>query len=52
MTIGFILWVAFCVLIGVWANSKGRSGIIWSLVAFFISPLLSGIIVLVLPRKN
>ena len=42
-----VLWIVFALLIGVWANSINRSGIIWGLVSLIISPLITGIILLI-----
>src|SRR4051794_9194127 len=43
-------WFAGAVLVGVIANSKGRSGIGWFLLAALLSPLLSLIAVVAMPR--
>jgi hypothetical protein len=42
MTI-FALWIALSIAVGVWANSRGRSGVGWFFLAALISPLLGAI---------
>ena len=39
----WIFWIGFCILVGYFADKKGRSGVGWGLLAFIISPLLAGI---------
>lgn len=41
---GSIMWLVFCIGIGYYAKSKGRSAIGWGLGAFFFSPILAGLI--------
>ena len=41
-------WLVLCVLIGVWAQKRGRSFGQWSGLALLISPLLAGIILICL----
>jgi hypothetical protein len=41
------LIVVFAALIGVWVNAWGRNGLLWFVIAVFISPLLSGIVLLI-----
>jgi len=38
-----IFWLGLCVLVGYFADKKGRSGIGWAVLSFFISPLFAGI---------
>jgi phosphate/sulfate permease len=45
-----ILAVVFSVLIGFWANAWGRDAIIWFVISAIISPLLSGIILLIIGK--
>lgn len=47
----FALWFIASVVVGVIANSRGRSGGGWFLLAMLLSPLLAGILALVLPSK-
>jgi hypothetical protein len=47
------LWIIGTVVVSILAEKRGRSGAGWSLLAFFIlSPLVCGILLLVLPRKK
>ena len=50
--IEFALWLLLSIVIGVVASSKGRSGIGYFLLSFFLSPLIGLIIVLVLGPKE
>ncbi len=43
-----IIWLIFCIVVGVFANARGRSGIGWGLLAAIISPLLAGIILAIM----
>ncbi|MFZ4286649.1 double zinc ribbon domain-containing protein [Variovorax sp. HJSM1_2] len=43
-----IIWLVFCVLVGKFASSKGRSGATWGILAFLLSPLLMFLILLCL----
>lgn len=40
----FLVFLGFCVAVGMFAQRKGRSGLAWGLASVFISPLLAGII--------
>lgn len=46
--IGF--WFLCAVVVGIVASTFGRSGFVWFLLSIVMSPLLAGILVLVLPR--
>lgn len=46
-----VFWLILCVLIGVYANSKGRSGIGYFFIAALLSPLI-GLIIAVLSSPN
>ena len=46
----FIFWVAFSIIIGVFANQRGRNGVLWVIISTLISPLISGIILFILPN--
>lgn len=48
----FIGWFVFSVVVGVIASSRGRSGIGWTLLALLLSPLIIGLLVIVLPSKR
>lgn len=43
-----LFWLFFSVMVGVYANSKGRSGIGFFFIALIISPLVGFIIALVI----
>jgi hypothetical protein len=44
----FLVWVLFAVLVGVLASNRGRSGLGWGLLSLLLSPILCGIILLVI----
>jgi hypothetical protein len=48
----FLFWIGFAVVVGVAANSRGRNGVGWGLLAAVISPLLAGLLLLAMPRPN
>ena len=52
MELFIISWLLFAGLIAVWAGSRGRSWAGFFLVSFFGSPLLAGIILLVMKDLN
>lgn len=41
---GFLVFIGFCVAVGMFAQKKGRSALGWGLASLLISPLLAGII--------
>jgi hypothetical protein len=43
-----IFWVGFAIIVGIFASRRGRSGFGWFLLSALISPLLAGLLVLVL----
>ena len=45
-------WLFLCVLVGVFANNRGRFGFGWGIVAFMLSPLLGWLVVLALPSAR
>jgi hypothetical protein len=45
-----LLWIALCIVVGVAANARGRSGGGWFFLALIVSPLIAGLLVLALPR--
>jgi hypothetical protein len=47
----FLFWFALAVVVGIAASSRGRSGFGWFLLAVVISPLIAGILVLVLASR-
>jgi hypothetical protein len=50
--LALVFWILLSVGIGFWARSYNRSGLIWGLLAAVISPLLSGIFLLVAGRAE
>ncbi|HBT80069.1 MAG: zinc ribbon domain-containing protein [Selenomonas sp.] len=47
-----VIWLGFCAAVGYYANSKGRSAILWGLLAFVISPLLAGLALALMKDKD
>jgi len=45
-------WLALAVIVGVTANTRGREAVLWFFLAAIISPLIAGLLLLVLPRKD
>jgi hypothetical protein len=45
----FLFWIGFAVVVGVAANTRGRSGLGWFFLALLFSPLLAGLLLLALP---
>lgn len=52
MYVLIFIWLALAVIVGVAANTKGRSGAVWVLLALVISPLIAGLLLLALPRLD
>jgi hypothetical protein len=48
----FIGWIFFSVVVGIGANTRGRHGWGWGLLALLISPLFAGALLLALPRLS
>ena len=49
MTGGVIFFmIMFSIIIGIWANKRGRTGFGWGVLALLISPLIAGIILVIL----
>lgn len=46
------VWLAASVIIGIIANSKGRTGFGYFVLSLFFTPLLIGVLVLALPRAG
>jgi len=46
------LWLGLSIVVWVGASSKGRFGFGWFLLAIIISPLIAGLLVLVLPSRR
>lgn len=47
-----LIWLVLAVIVGVAANTRGRSGFGWFLLAAIISPFLAGLLVLALGPTN
>jgi predicted permease len=52
MEVLLIFWIGFSLVVAVAANTRGRNGLGWFLLALIISPLLAGLFVLALPHKR
>jgi hypothetical protein len=52
MLAALFAWVAFAVIVGVTASARGRVGYGWFLVSLVLSPLITGPLVLALPRHH
>lgn len=46
------IYMVFCIAVGMLAKSRGRGGIRWALIAFFITPLLAGGLVILMRDQN
>jgi hypothetical protein len=44
-----LAWIGIAIVIGVGARSRGRSGLGWFLLAILLSPLIAGVLLVVLP---
>jgi peptidoglycan/LPS O-acetylase OafA/YrhL len=49
MALILLLWLGIAIVIGVGAKGRGRSGFGWFLLAIFLSPLVAGLLLVVLP---
>ena len=47
-----LVYLGLAVVVGVAANTRGRFGLGWFMLALLISPLISGLLVLALPRVD
>lgn len=47
-----VLWLALSAIVAILAANRGRSGIGWLLLAVIVSPLIAGLLVLVLPDRK
>ena len=47
-----IFALIFAALVGYWANNWGRNGWLWFVIALFISPLITAIILLFMGRDG
>jgi hypothetical protein len=49
MLLIIVLWLVIAIVVGVGANGRGRSGFGWFLLAVRLSPLIAGLLLVVLP---
>ena len=47
-----VIWLLLCVVVAVAAGSRGRNGLGWFLLAFFLSPLIAGFLIIALPSRR
>lgn len=47
-----VFWISAAIVVGIIGRHRGRSGFGWFLLALLLSPLLAGVLVLVLTNKN
>jgi len=47
-----LVYLFFLVLIGAWARNRGRSFVIWSVLALVLTPLVAAILLLILPTRD
>jgi hypothetical protein len=45
----FYFWLAFSIIVGVAANTRGRNALLWFFVAAVFTPLVAGCLVLAMP---
>jgi hypothetical protein len=48
----FLFWFMFSIVVGVFAGTKNRTGFGWFLLSLIISPIITFILVAVLPRVS
>lgn len=48
----FLLWFFFAFVVGQVAVNKGRSGLIWTVLSFVFSPLVTWLILLAVPANT
>jgi hypothetical protein len=47
-----VIWLLLCAVVAVAAASRGRNGFGWFLLAFFLSPLIAGFLIIALPSHR
>jgi hypothetical protein len=47
-----VWWLLFVVVIGAWARNRGRSFLIWAVLALIFSPILAAIVLIVLVTRQ
>lgn len=50
--IPLIVYLILVVVVGVWAGRWNRSGLLWGLLALIISPVLAGLVLLIVGNNN
>ena len=48
----FIFWLILSIVVGVFAGTKNRSGFGWFMLSLLISPIITLILVAILPRRS
>jgi hypothetical protein len=48
----FLFWFILSIVVGVFAGSKNRSGFGWFVLSLFISPIITLILLAILPRRG
>ncbi|MCU0940119.1 MAG: hypothetical protein MUC86_13525 [Burkholderiaceae bacterium] len=52
MELAAVVWLGLCILVGVLAARRGRLGFGWGMLSVVFSPVLIGLLVLVLPDRS
>lgn len=52
LVVFLVIWVLLAFGIGVWAESRGRSGFGFGALSFIFSPILAGVILLIMSDKK
>lgn len=47
-----IIWMILCVLVGYCADKKGRNGWAWGIASIFLTPVIIGITLALMPDEN
>jgi hypothetical protein len=50
--LSWLVWLGLAIVVGVAASHRGRNGVGWFFLAVVITPLIAGLLVLVLPDAN
>src|SRR5262249_26312322 len=45
-----LFWLGLAIIVGVAGNTRGRSGLAWFLLSLLITPILTGLLLLALPK--
>ena len=52
MVMGVLIWFGCCAGVAYYASCRGRSWVLWGLLAVFISPLIAAIVLAILRDKS